>query len=177
MYGEVLQVMGLLGNLEDGEDAKQRAKLKRLFHRERGLPPTNKPQKKRLVAEAVIRPRGIFTFEVDYHDGKTKGNLQHLLDYVRKDFEQVRVEETKHGYHVWAPIKESAYNRMERKYLQEFPESDYQPFPSKGNYVSLRISPKIDVSTSKVVSPAPRVVYDTLSEPVRGRLLIYRTSD
>lgn len=150
----------------------------RLLGKDRGLPKTNKPLKKRLLAEAMIRPKGIFMFEVDVHKGHSHNDTRHKLEAMaRQDFLHYEIQRTKHGYHLIARINERDYKKLVHRYMKAFPFTDYNSYPRKGNFVSLRISPKVDVFTSKEISPAPKVLIDKLGHPIKGKLLVYRTSD
>ena len=101
------------------------------------------------VSLGLVRPRGILFFEIDFRA------FRKLKNFAEKRFKAFSIYRTKHGYHLIAyPFRKKLFRALKRAFRTDF--------TMRFEKTILRIGPKFEEKTGKVVSPRPVKVYGNI---------------
>jgi hypothetical protein len=135
------------------------------------------------VQTMAIRPlEPAFFFEIDDTDIKIFQRIKSILKDIQIAYSlESQIYETKHGYHLVVELEHWEQVTFLRKTFFSWIEVNY--FNNDPTKAALRVTAKRSIKTGKVISPAPRLVWESkkglkdLRKPKKYHVEIYKTVD
>ena len=135
------------------------------------------------VFTMAIRPlEPVFFFEIDDSDIKIFQRIKSILKDIKTAYNlESQIYETKHGYHLACESESWDQAKHLRKIFFSWIEVNY--FNNEPEKAALRVTAKRSIKSGKVISPAPRLVWESkqglkdLRLPTRHHVEIYKTTD
>jgi len=135
------------------------------------------------VFTMAIRPLvPVFFFEIDDPDILIFNRIKSILKDIKTAYNlESQIYETKHGYHLACQAKSWEQVKHLRKTFFSWIEVNY--FNNEPEKAALRVTAKRSIKSGKVISRAPKLVWESrrglkdLRRPIKHNVEIYKTVD